>query len=533
MTARRDIAISVVIPCHNSGGSLREAIHSALMQSHPALEVLVIDDGSTDDSAAVAVSFGPPVRVIGQEHRGGSAARNRGLDEARGDWVAFLDAADVWHPEKLRRQVEAIGDATGDVVCSYTDYFLFTDDGDRREVRARQPGGRDDRVAIILDRCGHASSSLVLGSAARAVRFPEDIRHGGERAFFLKLQEQGSFLHVPHFLTGYRSPGGRKADRVDELLDSSRSYLAILERFGLTAEERDEIREKILSDLALGHRRAYYARDTRATRAYREMYDEVAGEVGARPAEMAKPIYPRIVFRIKDKIDALTRHVSPTNGHYDREFYRNVEDRTVSSAARCVPAFLDVLAPRSVVDIGCGRGHWLNAFRELGVADVVGIEGPHLDFEEAVIPRHRLCHKDLARPFRLDRAFDVALCLEVAEHLPPASAEGFVESLTRLAPRIVFSAALPGQGGVDHVNERWPWYWKQLFARHNFVRFDPFRRRFWGDPRVADYYQQNLFLYVRSDVAQAVMPRLGELDGQGLTLVSERVLRGLTERSPG
>jgi hypothetical protein len=102
--------------------------------------------------------------------------------------------------------------------------------------------------------------------------------------------------------------------------------------------------------------------------------------------------------------------------------------------------------------------------------------------------------------------------------------------LTGLAPLIIFSAAVPGQGGVDHLNEQWPWYWKEIFARRNYVRFDPFRKRFWGEARVADYYQQNLFLFARIGVAQALTRHLHGNDNRGLTLISERVLRKMAER---
>src|SRR5262249_59293001 len=101
--------ISVVIPCYNGARFLRETLASVLAQTLPPLEVLVIDDGSTDDSGAVAESFGPPVRVIRQPNQGESVARNRGIEEAKGEWVGFLDADDLWNPDKLERQWQ-VGD---------------------------------------------------------------------------------------------------------------------------------------------------------------------------------------------------------------------------------------------------------------------------------------------------------------------------------------------------------------------------------------------------------------------------------------
>ena len=118
-------SISVVIPCHNAAAFLRATIASILGQTEPVLEVIVVDDGSTDDSARIAELFGPPVRVVRQPNQGESAARNRGIEAAAGDWVAFLDADDLWLPTKIELQSEAIRSAPADVVCVIGDFFLF------------------------------------------------------------------------------------------------------------------------------------------------------------------------------------------------------------------------------------------------------------------------------------------------------------------------------------------------------------------------------------------------------------------------
>src|SRR5687767_2043013 len=97
-------AVTVVIPCYNGAAYLRTTIASVLSQTALPREVLIIDDGSTDNSAEVARSFGSAVKVISQENRGLSGARNRGIEEAQGEWVAFLDADDVWMPNKLEHQ---------------------------------------------------------------------------------------------------------------------------------------------------------------------------------------------------------------------------------------------------------------------------------------------------------------------------------------------------------------------------------------------------------------------------------------------
>ena len=99
----------------------------------------------------------------------------------------------------------------------------------------------------------------------------------------------------------------------------------------------------------------------------------------------------------------------------------------------------------------------------------------------------------------MGRQFELAVSLEVAEHLPAESAEGFVASLVRRVPVVMFSAAIPGQGGVDHVNEQWPDYWARLFAKHEFVPVDYVRPRIWNSDDVAHWYAQNTLVYARRD----------------------------------
>lgn len=105
-------AVSVIIPTFNRGAWLPETVASVLSQTHPPLEVLIVDDGSTDETPAVCAGFSDPVRCIRQERAGVGAARNRGAAEARGEWLAFLDSDDLWAPDKLEVQLAALA-ATG------------------------------------------------------------------------------------------------------------------------------------------------------------------------------------------------------------------------------------------------------------------------------------------------------------------------------------------------------------------------------------------------------------------------------------
>lgn len=195
---------------------------------------------------------------------------------------------------------------------------------------------------------------------------------------------------------------------------------------------------------------------------------------------------------------------------YDSDFFSSHHPGAASSAAAMVPLLLELSGAHSVADVGCGIGTWLAEFARQGVIDFHGFDGVWVEPEQLVIPRERFTAADLGRAMPPQRAFDLAISLEVAEHLPETSADVFVESLTALAPIIVFSAAIPMQGGTDHVNEQWPGYWAAKFATRGFASIDCIREHVWNELGVEWWYAQNTILYA-SDGAMSRSPRLREL----------------------
>jgi hypothetical protein len=181
---------------------------------------------------------------------------------------------------------------------------------------------------------------------------------------------------------------------------------------------------------------------------------------------------------------------------YSADFFDRHAGRALSSAREIVPAVLEIVQPKSVVDVGCGIGAWLSVFREHGIEDLLGIDGAYVDASQLLIPQHCFRTHDLEQPIALPRRFDLAVSLEVAEHISPACADAFVQSLVSLARVILFSAAIPGQGGEHHVNEQWPDFWAQKFARVGFAGIDCIRPRVWTNTSVEWWYAQNTFLYV-------------------------------------
>lgn len=186
---------------------------------------------------------------------------------------------------------------------------------------------------------------------------------------------------------------------------------------------------------------------------------------------------------------------------YSENFYAAFRGGAATSAEEVVPIIKKLIDPQSVVDVGCGTGTWLSVFSRYGTDDILGIDGDYVNKEMLEIPESRFRASDLTQPFEAGRTYDLAVSLEVAEHLPPSSAAGFVQSLTALAPVVMFSAAIPFQGGTLHLNEQWPEYWAKLFAAHHYRVVDCIRERIWDNPNVEHWYAQNILLFVRdSDV---------------------------------
>lgn len=180
---------------------------------------------------------------------------------------------------------------------------------------------------------------------------------------------------------------------------------------------------------------------------------------------------------------------------YSADFYRLQRESTAESAKIIVPRVLQLFPSSSVVDVGCGIGTWLKSFEENGIVDYVGIDGDYVPRGQMEIAPDKFRSADLTAPISFERRFDLACSLEVAEHLPESSAKAFVAALVQAAPVVLFSAAIPLQGGASHVNERWQEYWASLFAAHGYVAVDCVRPGVWGDERVAWWYRQNILIF--------------------------------------
>jgi hypothetical protein len=152
-----------------------------------------------------------------------------------------------------------------------------------------------------------------------------------------------------------------------------------------------------------------------------------------------------------------------------------------------------------MIDVGCGIGAWLSVAAEKGVNEIQGIDGPWVNTDLLAIPEESFSGHDLTKSIELSRKYDLAMSLEVAEHLPPERAGEFVDSLTRLSDFVLFSAAVPYQGGKNHINEQWQDYWAALFRKNGYVPLDFVRGKIWNDERISKWYRQNIIFYARDE----------------------------------
>jgi SAM-dependent methyltransferase len=189
---------------------------------------------------------------------------------------------------------------------------------------------------------------------------------------------------------------------------------------------------------------------------------------------------------------------------YDAEYFAWQKSGAATSAAAMLPVVFEILGatPRSTLDVGCGTGAWLRTATELGVGLIHGVDG---NAGELVIPANDFQRVDLnaALPsVKEERAgkFDLVICMEVAEHLRPERGESLVRELCALGSVVLFSAAVPEQGGPGsgplHINERWQSYWAALFEGEGYRAVDVVRPRIWDDSRISWWYRQNAFLGV-------------------------------------
>jgi SAM-dependent methyltransferase len=185
--------------------------------------------------------------------------------------------------------------------------------------------------------------------------------------------------------------------------------------------------------------------------------------------------------------------------------YRNLhadlkrqEAANLRSAEIVLSRLWSYVRPRSILDVGCGLGSWLAAARERGVQDLAGIEGPWFEPPGGTATT-AVVRCDLEQGFALRRRFDLAICLEVVEHLSPAGGARLLDSIVQHADIVMFSAAVPHQGGRHHVNEQPLDHWAEEFRRRGLSVHDFLRADIWDDRDVLAWLRQNVVVFARRE----------------------------------
>jgi SAM-dependent methyltransferase len=176
--------------------------------------------------------------------------------------------------------------------------------------------------------------------------------------------------------------------------------------------------------------------------------------------------------------------------------------RSIYSAQYIFSKVQEFFPIKSVLDIGCGIGTYLAAAQEMGM-EIAGVEGPWCEVDKLDVDKKFVTITDLEQPIELGRKFDLAISLEVGEHLSDSAAPYLVKALCSHSNYVVFSAAIPYQGGMHHINEQFLGYWAVKFGAEGFVPIDLLRGAVWHDQNVHIWLRQNMVLFVRAEVLES------------------------------
>ena len=191
---------------------------------------------------------------------------------------------------------------------------------------------------------------------------------------------------------------------------------------------------------------------------------------------------------------------------YDTLFYEYQRTGSARSARALLPVVVDALGIASVLDVGCGAGAWLAGYNELGISDHIGVDGDYVDRSMLFVEAGKFLPRDISAPFDLGRRFDLVQCLEVGEHVPTAASGTLVDNIVRHGKRVLFSAAVPGQGGEDHINEQPYEFWRNLFAERGYRLFDFVRPRIRDVAGIEPWYRYNVLFFAHDDTANELSP---------------------------
>lgn len=207
--------------------------------------------------------------------------------------------------------------------------------------------------------------------------------------------------------------------------------------------------------------------------------------------------------------------------------YKHTTDIHNTKAAEIlVPHLLESISVKSVLDVGMGIGTWLKVFQDNGIDDILGIDGAYVNKELFFIDEKYFKSHDLRTGFNLGRKFDLVVSLEVIEHIPKEFEDIFIENLINHGDTILFSGAIPGQGGQNHFNEQWQSYWISKFQEKGYGCYDIIRPMFWDNKNIEWWYRQNMLLFSKADLKFSKVKSLKDIVSRELF---EKKMQQITE----
>ena len=183
---------------------------------------------------------------------------------------------------------------------------------------------------------------------------------------------------------------------------------------------------------------------------------------------------------------------------YEDNFFANEDHLALKSAKIIVPYILKHIKLKSVLDVGCGSGSWLYVFQKYGIKKICGLDS-HREYKYIRISRDYFKYQNLENRIEIKEKFDLAVSLEVAEHISRSQSQRFVDDLCRGSNIIIFSAATPGQGGENHINENNLDYWRNLFKNNDYYPYDVLRKTFNSNYSIAPWYRFNTLIYANKE----------------------------------
>jgi SAM-dependent methyltransferase len=198
--------------------------------------------------------------------------------------------------------------------------------------------------------------------------------------------------------------------------------------------------------------------------------------------------------------------VSNSNKLYSKDFYIQRERNTGYAASTILEILFKKIKINSALDLGCGNGVWLSELEKRGVSKTIGVDGPWVPRDLYLSNNEFIEHNFIDDKFEIQEKFDVVISLEMFEHIPQKRANELIETISSITDCVLFSAAIPNQGGNGHINEQWLSHWVELFRAQGFYLDDTLRPVIWNDFKIPYWYRQNIVLFDRNQREEQHFP---------------------------